>query len=195
MIRIRFAGRGGQGGKTAADLMAMMYYGTEGQEGKFPYVSATTTYGPERRGAPVDSFVRLGTSEIRELGPFGNPDMVIVLDGTLADDPKLNVAKGLHDGGILLINSKRPPSEYSDFCRRFRVFTVDASGIAVAHGLGTRATPIVNTALLGAFARVSGLGSIDILVAFIGSEMKKKIDANKQVAIAAHAAVSGIEKE
>ena len=52
MNRIRFAGRGGLGEKTAADLMAMMYYGTPQEEGKFPYVSATTTYGPERRGAP-----------------------------------------------------------------------------------------------------------------------------------------------
>jgi len=195
MIRIRFAGRGGQGGKTAADLMAMMYYGLMGGEGKFPFVSATTTYGPERRGAPVDSFVRLSMSEIRELGPFGNPDMVIVLDKTLADDPNLNVAKGLEEGGILLINSTRHPSEYVEFCRRFRVFTVDASGIAIAHGLGTSATPIVNTALLGAFARVSGLGSIEILLQFIEREMKKKVDANKRVAVAANLAVCGVVKE
>lgn len=195
MNRIRFAGRGGLGGKTAADLMAMMYYGTEGEDGKFPYVSATTTYGPERRGAPVDSFVRLSTSEIRELGPFGNPDMVIVLDGTLADAAAGNVVKGLAHGGILLINSRRNPSAYTEFSRSFRVYTVDASGIAVANGLGSKATPIVNTALLGAFVRVSGFGSLDILLQFIETKMKKKIDENKRVAIAAHTTVRGIAKE
>jgi Pyruvate/2-oxoacid:ferredoxin oxidoreductase gamma subunit len=101
----------------------------------------------------------------------------------------------LKDGGVLLINSKQHPLHYAEYCKRFRVFTVDASGIAVAHGLGTRATPIVNTALLGAFMRASALGSIDILLRFIESQMTKKVDVNKQVAMAAYQAVRGIEEE
>ncbi|HEY9585874.1 MAG TPA: 2-oxoacid:acceptor oxidoreductase family protein [Candidatus Paceibacterota bacterium] len=192
MIKIRISGRGGQGGKTAADLMAAMYHSADGEKGKFPYVSATTTYGPERRGAPVDSFVRLSENEIRALGSFSDPDMVIVLDGTLADDPNVNVASGLKDGGILLINSWRAPYDYAEFCRRFRVFTVDASRIAVASGLGTETTPIVNTALMGAFARVSGLGSLEVLLQFIGDEMQKKIEANQKVASMAYDAVHGV---
>ena len=195
MIRIRLAGRGGQGTKIACDLIANMLYSDKGEEGKFPYVSATMTYGPERRGAPVDAFVRLSTQEIREIGPFGNPDMIIVLDGTLADDPRLNTAKDLKERGVLLINSERHPSQYAEYCKHFRVFTVDASGIALQYGLGTTATPIVNTALLGAFVSASGLGSIEILTQFIDSNMKKLVDANKRAAIAAYRTVQNMEGE
>jgi Pyruvate/2-oxoacid:ferredoxin oxidoreductase gamma subunit len=75
------------------------------------------------------------------------------------------------------------------------VSTVDASGIAVAHHLGTPATPIVNTALLGAFVRASGIGSIETLLQFIGSEMTKQVEVNRRVARAAYDLVCGIAKE
>lgn len=187
MIKICFKGRGGQGGKTAAELMATMYFGESGKEGSFAYVSASPTFGPERRGAPVDAYVRLSRERIVEQGPFGNPNVIIVLDPTLVG--ATDVAHGLCSEGTVLINTPEPPEYFSALTERFVVSTVDANRIALAHGLGTRGTPIVNTALLGAFVRVSGLGSIATLVDFIGREIRKKTEANKAAAQEAFEAV------
>ncbi len=187
MIKIRINGRGGQGGKTMAELMATMYFGESGEGGSFACVSASPTFGPERRGAPVDAYVRLSRERIVEQGPFGDPNMVIVLDPTLIETT--DVSRGLCDGGMILINTPKPPEYFSALSKRFAVSTVDANAIALAHGLGTRGMPIVNTALLGAFVRASGLGSIGILAEFIGREIKKKTEANKATAQEAFDAV------
>lgn len=190
MIRIRINGRGGQGGKMMAELMAMMLFGKSGEEGKYPFVSSAPTFGPERRGAPVDAYVRLSHEEIRELGLFQDPaDIVIVLDADLAR--RTDAGKGLKSGGILLINSPHSPDDslFAEYAKRFSVATVDADRIAIERGLGTSATPIVNTALLGAFIRVSGQGSLPILFRFIETEIRKKVDANKSVAETAHFSV------
>lgn len=180
MIKIRINGRGGQGGKTAAELMATMYFGESGAEGTFLFVSAQPTFGPERRGAPVDAYVRLSHEPIVEQGSFNDPNIVIVLDPTLVETT--DVARGLRAGGLILINTPKPPEHFSKLTERFRVATVDANAIALAEGLGTRGTPIVNTALLGAFVRASGLGTIEKLVEFITREISKKTEANKVVA-------------
>lgn len=192
MVKIRLNGRGGQGGKTAAELLATMLRG-ERAEGKFPFVSSAPTFGPERRGAPVDAYIRLSHEPIRELGPFTDPDMVIVLDETLAE--KTDVASGLKEGGILLINSAKAPQEFCAYARYARVSTVDADGIALSHGLGTAALPVVNTALLGAFARASGLCSLETLLAFIEEVMRKKTDANKLAATEAYRMVRTLTGE
>ena len=183
MYGIRINGRGGQGGKMMAELMAMMLYGQENETGKFPYVSSAPTFGPERRGAPVDAFVRLSHEEIRELGPFQeSADAVIVLDADLAIHT--DAAKGLRDGGILLVNSQLHPDDeaFKKYAGRVVVATIDADTIAIRNGLGNRTTPIVNTALLGAFIRVSKLFSLDVLFQFIKTEIKKKVEANKKAA-------------
>lgn len=183
MIRIRINGRGGQGGYTMAKLLATMLYGHTGEAGTFLHVSAAPTFGPERRGAPVDAFVRVGDTEIRELGPFQDPtDAVIVLDDELATET--DAGKGLKDGGILLVNSGLSPDDaaFKKYAGRVVVVTVDADAIAVRNGLGNKTTPIVNTALLGAFMRVSKLASLSALFRFIETDIKKKIEANKKAA-------------
>ena len=83
-----------------------------------------------------------------------HPDHLIVLDPTLID--AIDVTAGLDDGGTILINSDRAPESYTDLTPRFTVATVNASDIAVRHGLGTRSQPIVNTAIVGASASVFG---------------------------------------
>jgi 2-oxoacid:acceptor oxidoreductase gamma subunit (pyruvate/2-ketoisovalerate family) len=183
MIRIRIHGRGGQGGKTAAELLAMVIF----SEGKYPFAQAAPAFGPERRGAPVNAFVRVSDSEIRERGAISDPDMVIVLDETLAKT--MNVAEGLHENGIILINSKREPFAFAEYAQHFTVGTIDADAIAARFGLGTKRAPIVNTAILGAFLRISGLGLLDTLLAFIEDEMPKKTAENKQAAAQAFISV------
>lgn len=166
MIRIRIHGRGGQGGKTAAELLAIVIF----KEGSYEKVQAAPTFGPERRGAPVNAFVRISHEDIRERGAILNPDMVIVLDESLA--LTTNVADGLKEGGLILINSSKNFTAFPTLAK-FRLALVDADTIALRYGLGSSRAPIVNTAILGAFFKSSGLATLETLLDIIGKEPKK----------------------
>lgn len=191
MIRIRVMGRGGQGAKTLAEILGSMLCDVNGMNGKFPFMTAAPEFGPERRGAPVNAYIRLDRTEIRELGRFEDPDMVIVFDETLAKTT--SITAGLKEGGVLLINSQQDPSVWRSHAERFRTYVVDADAVAKKHGLGTRATPIVNTALLGAFVRASGLSRLDVLLEFIAQDVRKKTDENKLAATDAFNLVTKVE--
>lgn len=181
MIRIRIHGRGGQGGKTAAELLAIVIF----SEGSFNNVQAAPTFGPERRGAPVNAFVRISHEDIRERGVILNPDMVIVLDESLA--LTTNVADGLKEGGLILVNSSKNFGSFPSL-EKFRLALVDADTIALRYGLGSSRAPIVNTAILGAFFKVSGFASLETLLSIIGQEPKKP-EENKNSATEAFGSV------
>jgi len=163
MRELRIHGRGGQGAVIASKLLAAALF----KEGK--HVQSFPAFGVERRGAPVTAFLRLSDGPILLRCEIDRPDDLIVLDPTLVE--AVNVAAGLKPGGGILINSPRSPEEYSVLDRRFRVATVDANAIAREHGLGSKAQPIVNTAILGAFAAVSGLVALDAVCEAIAEEV------------------------
>ena len=144
MKEIRFHGRGGQGAVTAAEVLAVAAF----KDGK--HAQAFGKFGPERRGAPVQSFTRVDESAIRIRQDVYEPDIVIVLDPSLMS--VVDVKEGLKEGGILLINTNEDiPGAWC----------VDATRIA----LDTIGRPIVNTAMLGAFSKASdGLVSLDSIV-------------------------------
>lgn len=167
MVEIRLHGRGGQGTITASQILASVFF----REGKS--VQAFPAFGAERRGAPVAAFVRANDQEIKLRCNIHHPDHLIVLDPTLTKI--IDVTSGLKDGAWILINSERDPGHYR-FPPRFQVATVDAGSIAVKHGLGTRTFPIVNTAILGAFARVTGLVDLETIV----QEVKEAFPDNPQ---------------
>ncbi len=148
MMEIVIFGRGGQGGVTLAKLIANAYF----LRGKF--VQAFGVYAAERSGAPLNAFVRVDDTEITNRNQIYRPDHVIVLDRSLIGP---RIAAGLKPGGWILLNSAEPPQTFADDFPGYRIATVDATGIAVGNKLGTRATPIVNTTLLGAAARILGL--------------------------------------
>ncbi len=149
MQELRIHGRGGQGSVTAAELIAVAAF----EGGKF--VQAFPAFGVERRGAPVQAFVRFSDRPIRLRSQVYEPDFVIVQDPTLIRD--VDVFKGMSQGGIAIINTERAP----DFPvpAGVRVLTLDATTIA----LETLGLPITNTALMGAFAAATGLVSFDTL--------------------------------
>ena len=153
MIEIAIHGRGGQGGVTLAKLIASAYF-LRGQ-----YVQAFGVYAAERSGAPIQAFVRIDDEEITNHNQILEPDHVIVLDRTLIGP---RVVSGLKPGGWLILNSPEGPDAYVAQFPGRRVATVDATGIAVANGLGTRAVPIVNTTILGAVMKVLGLALPDV---------------------------------
>ena len=94
MIEIRFHGRGGQGAVTSAELLALAAI----EEGK--YAQAFPSFGPERRGAPVLAFCRIGDEPIKIRANIYEPDIVVVLDASLLKI--VNVAAGLKPDGILV---------------------------------------------------------------------------------------------
>jgi 2-oxoacid:acceptor oxidoreductase gamma subunit (pyruvate/2-ketoisovalerate family) len=172
MIEIRIHGRGGQGGVIASKILAVALF-SEGQ-----YVQSFPAFGVERRGAPVQAFLRMDEAYIDLRCEVYNPEYVIVLDPSLLD--AVDVTKGMPKGGHILINSDRDPDYFGDKYGDYKVATVDASGIAVAHRLGSRQHPIVNTAILGAFARQSGLCKIDSISDAILNEVPIKQEANAE---------------
>jgi len=143
---IRWHGRGGQGAVTSAELIARAAIAGGG------YAQAFPSFGPERRGAPVLAFDRISSSPIRNRAEVTEPDIVVVLDARLMD--VVNVTAGLKEGGLLIVNTRLAPEEIAErFGGKFRVATVDANTIA-RQALGV---PIVNTTMIGALLKASGV--------------------------------------
>jgi len=143
LVEIRWHGRGGQGAVTSAELLARAAI----NEGK--YAQGFLSFGPERRGAPVQAFDRISPQEpIRVRAEITEPDVVIVLDPTLLRI--VNVTSGLKDDGLVVVNSgKKMADVEAEFGSKWCLAVVDATRIA-REVLGL---PIVNTAMLGALLR------------------------------------------
>jgi len=148
LIEIRFHGRGGQGAVTASRIIAIAAY-EEGQ-----YSQAIPMYGTERRGAPLTAFVRLDSQRVRERELVHNPDISVVLDPLIAKQQA--VVDNLKPGGLVILNTQDNPEDVK-LGGDFKVATVDATTIA----LETLGRPITNTAILGAFAKVTGLIKVE----------------------------------
>ena len=180
MLEIRTHGRGGQGAVIASEILAAAFF----KEGK--HVQSFPTFGVERRGAPVAAFTRVDDRPIQLRCEVYEPDHVMVLGETLVES--LDVTAGLKDGGWVIINTELPPSDFN-FPDKFRVATVDASGIAVKHGLGSVTSPIVNTSILGAFCKVTGAVSLESIAASIKDYVPMKADDNVRAAREAYGSV------
>ncbi len=154
MRELRIHGRGGQGSVTAAELIAVAAFKSQVFSQAFP------AFGVERRGAPVQAFVRFSDSKIRLRSQVYEPDYVIIQDSTLIRD--VPVFAGMKEGGIAIINSEKE----IDFSvpKGVRVIVIDATKIA----LEILGIPITNTTLLGAFAAASGEIQLDALEEALG---------------------------
>ncbi|HJJ99036.1 MAG TPA: 2-oxoacid:acceptor oxidoreductase family protein [Methanocorpusculum sp.] len=142
MYEIRIHSRGGQGGVTAARMIASATV----KDGKF--ATACPFYGAERRGAPIVSFVRIDDHPVRIYSQIKKPDMIIVLDPTVMDT--VNVLDGLKEGGTILINTH----EDVQFPKQFTVHKADLTGIALLENLVVAGSPILNTPVIGALAKL-----------------------------------------
>jgi len=175
MVEIRFHGRGGQGAVKASDILAMAAF-AEGKE-----VQAFPFFGVERRGAPVTAFTRISDEEIRIHCYIYEPHVLVVLDPTLIGAVPLT--DGLRPNGKIVINTERKTEDFSfPEAEDPRVYTVDCSSIALKHRLGTKAAPIVNTALLGAVAKATGLVSIESIMDAIREKIPLKKEENAKAA-------------
>ena len=174
MRELRIHGRGGQGAVIASKLLASALF-IEGQS-----VQSFPAFGVERRGAPVTAFLRFSEKPILLRCEIIAPDDLVVLDPTLIQ--AIDVTSGLKTGGSILINSELPPSGYPGLMKRFRVGTVDAGAIAQRFGLGSKTQPIVNTAILGAFAADSGMVALEAICEAIAESFPAKPEPNIEAA-------------
>jgi pyruvate ferredoxin oxidoreductase gamma subunit len=158
LLEIRWHGRGGQGAKTAAAMVAEVAV----EAGKF--AQAAPEYGAEREGAPIKAYTRISGRGIRVHDAIYFPDIVMVLDDTLLESQ--DVASGLSEDGIVMVNTKKSPSEVREILglQGRSIYTIDATAIALEE-IGR---PIPNTVMTGVLCAVTGVVDAE--------QIKKDID-------------------
>lgn len=188
MVEIRFHGRGGQGTVVATILLAKAFF----QDGY--YVQSFPLFGVERRGAPVEAYLRLDRSEILIRTNVYTPNHVVVLDQTLLES--VDVTLGLKRDGWILINTPSPPANLDPFSG-YKLAFVDATLIALKNRLGTRTHPIVNTAMMGGLGSILGMPTMAAIAEAIREEVPSKPEANIKAAETAYKQVQliGMIKE
>lgn len=163
---IRWHARGGQGAKTAAVLLA------EAAAAAGKYVQGFPEYGPERMGAPMLAFNRIGDEPIYVYSSVKSPRVVIVLDPTLVG--KSDVSAGLPPDGVILINTARDAGQMRARLKlppgRGKVYTLDASRIS----LDTLGRDIPNTPMMGALMRVAELIPFDRFLEVTQEQLQHK---------------------
>lgn len=173
---IRWHGRGGQGAVTSAELVAQAAI----NEGK--YAQAFPAFGAERRGAPVVAFVRISSNEpIRVRAEIAEPDVVVVLDPGLLRI--VDVTSGLKANGMLVVNTKKQPEQIrQEFNINWSLATVDATKI-VQELLGV---PIVNTSMVGALLRATGVVKLESLLEPLRQRFGRLAERNIEAMKRAH---------
>lgn len=150
------------------------------------WVQAFPAFGMERRGAPVAAYVRADREPVRQRGEIADPNAVIVLDKAILD--MVDVTRGLAAGGLVLLNHTLAPGQMR-LGDGLRLATVDATGIAVRHGIGTSLAPIVNTVILGAFARLDPFLDQESILAAVAEGTPSKVESNLAAAKEAFASL------
>jgi 2-oxoacid:acceptor oxidoreductase gamma subunit (pyruvate/2-ketoisovalerate family) len=165
MHEIIWHGRGGQGVVVAAQILAEAAY-LQGYKG----VTSAPTFGPERRGAPLTASTRISDTPLRTFSQIEHADIAVVLDSSLVK--VVDIQSSVKDGGLIIINTDLPPDAFQ-LRSGLKIAVVDAVKIALKFHLLKEGAPIVNTPLLGSFARAAGLVSLE----YIEKGLKKKLPA------------------
>jgi pyruvate ferredoxin oxidoreductase gamma subunit len=174
LTEIRWHARAGQGAVTAAKVVAETALAAD------QYLQAMPEYGPERMGAPIKAFTRISDEPIEIHCNIEHPNVVVVLDDSLLD--VVDVAEGLTDDGVIIINTCTPPEQVRarlNLPAGAKVACVDASGIA----LDTIGRDIPNTPMVGALIKLTGCVDMDAFKSLLAKNLSKKfgqemIDAN-----------------
>jgi 2-oxoacid:acceptor oxidoreductase gamma subunit (pyruvate/2-ketoisovalerate family) len=167
MKEVIWFGRGGQGAVVAAQILAESAY-LEGFKG----VTSAPTFGPERRGAPVTASTRISKDPIRMFSQVEMADIAIVLDDTLFG--VVDVKGRVRKGGTIIINTACKPED-AGISGDFDVATVDATGIALKLRLTKEGAPVINTPLLGAFAKATGIVTLENIEKALRSKLSATV--------------------
>ena len=171
VVEIRWHARGGQGAKTASELLAETAF----IAGK--YVQGFPEYGPERMGAPITAFNRIADAKIRTQSNIYEPDFTVVLDETLIE--AVDCTAGLKESGAIIVNTPKTPDEIRARLGGYKgkVCTIDAREISEAC-LGRY---IPNTPMLAAVVKVSGAIDLDRFITDMEASLKHKFESKPGV--------------
>ncbi len=170
-IEIRWHGRGGQGAKTAALLLADVAFKT----GK--YVQGFPEYGPERMGAPITAYNRISDKPMTIHSNIYYPDYVAVVDDSLLED--IDVTHGLKPEGAVVVNTQKSREEIVKHLRGYagKVVTLDARKISV-EALGKY---YPNSPMLAAMVAVSGVMEKDVFLNDMKASFEHKFAKKPEV--------------
>lgn len=170
-IEIRWHGRGGQGAKTAALLLADVAFKTGKNVQGFP------EYGPERMGAPITAYNRISSDEIRVHSNIYHPDYVVVVDETLLHT--VDVTAGLKEQGAIVVNTPKTPQEIAPQLNGYKgkVYTVDARKISVE----TLGKNFPNSPMLAAIVAVSKVMDKDTFIREMKTSYQHKFAKKPEV--------------
>jgi 2-oxoacid:acceptor oxidoreductase gamma subunit (pyruvate/2-ketoisovalerate family) len=168
MIEIKFRGRGGQGVVVASEILGRAFF----SEGKYP--QCFSVFGGERRGAPVVGFLRVDDQPILLKCQIKRPDQMILFDLSLIEEKE--IFQELKTNGLILINSNKAIDCFEKL-RKFQIGLVDAGQIARHVGLGGT----FNMAMLGAYARLTHLVKMEMLI----EAVERMVPAKKELNIRA----------
>ena len=170
-VEIRWHGRGGQGAKTAALLLADVAFKT----GK--YVQGFPEYGPERMGAPITAYNRISDEKIRVHSNIYDPQYVVVVDESLLES--VDVTSGLKKDGAILVNTQRPKEEIIPHLKGYegKVYTIDAYKVSME----TMGKYFPNTPLLAAIVKVAGIMDEEIFLREMKASFEHKFASKPEV--------------
>lgn len=170
-VEIRWHGRGGQGAKTAALLLADVAF----QTGK--HVQGFPEYGPERMGAPITAYNRISDEAVRVHSNIYDPEYVVVVDETLLET--VDVTNGLKKEGAIVINTEKPKEEIIPHLKGYEgdVYTIDAKKVSLAC-LGKY---FPNTPMLAAIVKVSGIMDEDMFIREMRASYQHKFARKPEV--------------
>jgi pyruvate ferredoxin oxidoreductase gamma subunit len=167
---IRIHGRGGQGVVTAAELLAVAAF----EDGK--YAQAFPSFGSERMGAPVQSFVRIADHKVTSRSQIYEPDYLIIQDNTLIG--AIDVLAGLKPDGMVLVDTEKSPEELG-LETKAQVRTIPATKIA----LEIIGRAVQNTTLMGAFSGITGLISVEAIIKSVKERFPGEVGEKNALAI------------
>ena len=170
-LEIRWHGRGGQGAKTAALLLADVCFKTGA------YVQGFPEYGPERMGAPITAYNRISRTQIRVHSNIYTPDLVVVVDETLLHS--VDVTAGLKEEGAIIINTAKTVEEIIPLLNGYKgdVYVVDARTISVE----TLGKNFPNSPMLAAAVAVSGVMEQDEFIREMKASYEHKFAKKPEV--------------
>lgn len=171
LTEFRWHGRGGQGAKTAALLLADVAFKT----GK--HVQGFPEYGPERMGAPITAYDRISDKEIRVHSNIYNPDYVVVVDETLLHS--VDVTNGLKKEGAILINTALGKEEILPLLNGYegKVYAIDARKVCMS----TLGKYFPNTPMLAAIVKISNVMDPELFVKEMESSLSHKFAKKPEV--------------
>jgi pyruvate ferredoxin oxidoreductase gamma subunit len=161
ITEIRTHGRGGQGAVTAMEILAK----AAGLDGR--YVQAFPSFGVERRGAPVKAFCRISDHPITIRSQVYEPNYVIILDPSLSG--LAEVTEGLKENSVIVLNSNGKDKDRAKFIQKSHAY--DATSLAI----DVLGKDIVNTAMLGVFAKVTGSVSLESLLKILEEKFSGRL--------------------